>query len=69
MAGIVWDKLSYNEKNQQLFLEQKRTLELFLDRGAISQEQFHKSLHDLTEKMNVKSLSGPENIRLSNNEA
>ena len=33
-------------------------LELFLERGAISQAQFVKSLHDLSEKMNVKGHIG-----------
>jgi hypothetical protein len=56
LAGIDWDKLSYDAKNQQLFLQQKRTLELFLERGAISQEQFNKSLRDLTAKMKAKGL-------------
>ena len=54
MAEAGWDKLSYSEKNQHLYFEQKRMLELFLERGAISQAQFVKSLHDLSEKMNVK---------------
>ena len=61
LANLDWDKLSYNAKNRQLFLEQKRTLELFLERGAISQEQYDKSLHDLMEKMNVRIYSEPEN--------
>lgn len=61
MAHLEWDKLSYSAKNRQLFLEQKRTLELFLERGAISQEQYDKSLHDLMEKMNVRVFSEQEN--------
>ena len=43
--------LSYEEKNRQLFLRQKKTLDMFLERGAISQAQHDKSLHDLIEKM------------------
>ena len=31
--------------------QQKKMLEEFLERGAISKVQFEKSLHDLTEKM------------------
>lgn len=46
-----WSSLSYEEKNKVLFLSQKRTLDQFLERGAISREQHDKSLHDLTEKM------------------
>lgn len=46
-----WEKLTPEEKKKQLFLEQKQTLELFLERRAISQTQFDKSLGDLREKM------------------
>ena len=49
-----WSSLSYEEKNKVLFLSQKRTLDQFLERGAISQEQHDKSLHDLTEKFEMK---------------
>ena len=46
-----WEMLSYEEKNHQLFLKQKSLLETFLEKGAISKEQFEKSLHDLKLKM------------------
>ena len=46
-----WENMSYDEKNHTLYLKQKRTLDMFLERGAISQAQHDKSLHDLTEKM------------------
>ena len=49
-----WAHLSPEEKKQQLFLNQKNTLDLFLERGAISQVQYVKSLGDLREKMGVK---------------
>ena len=45
--------LSYEEKNRLLFLRQKKTLDMFLERGAISQAQHDKSLHDLIEKMGI----------------
>lgn len=48
-----WARLSPEEKKQQLFLNQKNTLDLFLERGAISQVQYDKSLGDLREKMGV----------------
>ena len=48
----AWERLSYGEKNHQLFLQQKDTLDQFLKTGAISQEQHDKSLRDLKEKMN-----------------
>ena len=46
-----WASLSHEEKNQCLFLRQKELLDMFLERGAISQAQHDKSLHDLIEKM------------------
>lgn len=49
-----WAHLSPEEKKQQLFLNQKDTLDLFLERGAISQIQYDKSLGDLREKMGVE---------------
>ena len=44
---------SSEEAKKQLFLRQKRTLDTFLQHGAISQAQHDKSLHDLIEKMGV----------------
>lgn len=48
---VVWAKLSPEEKKKQLFLNQKQTLDLFLERKAISKAQYDKSLGDLREKM------------------
>ena len=53
-VNIEWPDLSPEEKKVQLFLNQKKTLDLFLERGAISQVQYDKSLGDLREKMGVK---------------
>ncbi|MBO4495610.1 MAG: hypothetical protein J5752_07125 [Clostridiales bacterium] len=39
------------EQRHLLYLKQKELLETFLEKGAISQKQFDKSFHDLTEKM------------------
>ena len=47
----TWENMSHEQKNHQLFLRQKSMLDMFLARGAISQAQHDKSLHDLTEKM------------------
>ena len=44
------------EKKLNLFLQQKETLDLFLERGAISQAQYNKSLGDLKEKMGIGKL-------------
>lgn len=48
--------LSPEQKKIQLYLEQKKTLEAFLERGAISKAQFDKSLGDLTIKMGMSGL-------------
>ena len=54
IEAVEWATLAPEEKKQQLFLNQKKTLDLFLERGAISQAQHDKSLGDLREKMGVK---------------
>ena len=56
-SNTEWSALSYEEKNNQLFLSQKKTLDMFLERGAISKEQHDKSLHDLIEKMGIAANS------------
>ena len=53
MEQFEWERLSPEEKKRQLYLNQKQTLEAFLERGAISKAQFDKSLGDLTEKMGM----------------
>lgn len=53
ISDPAWDSLSYEEKNKLLFERQKQMLEEFLERNAISKAQYEKSLHDLTEKMEV----------------
>ena len=50
-----WNSLSYEEKNKVLFYRQKKTLDEFLQRNAISQAQYDKSLHDLIEKMGIEA--------------
>ena len=54
IENSAWDHLSYAEKNKQLFLKQRQTLDMFLERGAISKAQHDKSLHDLIEKMGIE---------------
>lgn len=51
MDQIEWEHLSTKEKKRQLFLRQKKILQDFLDRRAISQEQFDKSFGDMMSKM------------------
>ena len=37
--------------NEELYYKQVRLLQTFLEHGAISQAQYDKSYHDLSEKM------------------
>ena len=46
-----WETLSPEEKKTELFIRQKHTLDLFLERHAISQSQYDKCLGVLREKM------------------
>ena len=48
-----YSELSPEEKKLDLFLRQKRMLDLFLERNAISKAQYDKSLGDLIEKMQI----------------
>ena len=50
----TWESLSSEEKKKQLFLKQKETLDLFLERNAISRLQYKNSLNDLIEKMDMQ---------------
>ena len=54
---IQWEMLSLEEKNKQLFLKQKRLLDTFRDKHAISQAQYDKSLGDLREKMEMHGVN------------
>lgn len=40
---------------KELFYEQKKTLDTFLSRGAITKAQYEKSLGDLSEKMGCRA--------------
>ena len=51
---IIWSELTEEEKKIQLYLKQKRMLETFRERNAISKEHFEKSLADLTIKMGME---------------
>ena len=43
--------ITHEEQLKKLYLDQKRTLDTFLEHGAITQAQHDNSLHDLMEKM------------------
>lgn len=55
--SIDWAILSPDEKKKQLFLKQKNLLDTFLEKHAISQEQYDKSLGDLRDKMGMHGVS------------
>ena len=48
--------LTPEEKKKQLFLRQKETLDMFLERGAITQAQYDKSLGDLVNLMGMEGV-------------
>jgi hypothetical protein len=54
MEQEQWEKLTPEQKKKELYLEQKFTLDSFLERNAISKAMYDKSLHDLTEKMGMQ---------------
>lgn len=56
--NMEWETLSPEEKKKQLFLKQKNTLDLFLERNAISKAQYDKSLGDLIDKMGMQGVVG-----------
>jgi len=51
---IDWSTLTPEEKKLKLFEKQKNTLNMFLERNAISKAQYDKSLGDLIEKMGIE---------------
>ena len=51
-----WETLSPEEKKKALYLKQKRLLDTFLEHGTITQAQYDKSLHDMTEKMGMQDV-------------
>lgn len=49
-----YSQLTAEEKKIRLYLSQKKLLDDFLERNAISKAQYDKSLGDLTEKMGME---------------
>ena len=45
-----------DEKRKALFIEQKKTLDTFLERGAISRAQYDKSYGDLIKLMGMEEV-------------
>ena len=54
---LEWAKMSPEEKKKQLFLRQKHTLDLFLERHAIDQRQYDKGIAEMKEKMGIDTES------------
>ena len=50
----AWASLTPEEKKRLLYERQKAMLQAFLERNAISKEQYDKSLGDLTEMMGMQ---------------
>ncbi len=46
-----------DEKKRELFLSQKKTLDIFLERGAITKAQYDKSYGDLVKKMGMEEVA------------
>ena len=46
-----WDSMTYEEKNRLLFEKEEALLRQFLEKGAISREQYDKGLRELEEKL------------------
>ena len=46
-----------SRKEKQLYIKQKKLLDLFLEKNAISKAQYEKSLGDLTEKMGMQDIA------------
>ena len=53
-TNLTSNDFDLTKKQKALFEQQKRTLDLFLERKAISKEQYDKSLNTLIEKMGIK---------------
>jgi hypothetical protein len=49
--------MSVDEKKKTLFLEQKRTLDIFLSNGAINEAQYNKSYGDLVKLMGMEDVA------------
>ena len=60
-----YNRMTAEEKKIDLYLRQKKTLDMFLEKSAISRAQYDKSLGDLTEKMGMADIQ--KNITEANN--
>lgn len=56
-----YSSLTPEEKKIDLFFRQKHTLDLFLERNAISKAQYDKSLGDLIVKLGMEEIVAGDN--------
>ena len=49
--NAAWEAMTPEQKRRELYDRQVALLDTFLEHGTITQAQYDKSLHDLTEKM------------------
>ena len=54
MRQEEWELLMPKQKKEQLYHQQVHMLQLFRERHAISEEDYHRSVHDLTLKMGME---------------
>ena len=47
MEQQQWEELTPEQKKRELYLEQKFTLDAFLERHAISQAQYDKAMQEI----------------------
>lgn len=53
----AWASFTPDEKKRVLYEKQKKLLDDFLERNAISKTQYDKSLHNMTEKMGYNNIN------------
>ena len=51
-----WESLTPEQKKEELYRQQVHLLQQFRERHAISEDQYEKSLTDLTNKMGMEEL-------------
>ena len=51
-----WENMTQAEKKEEFFRRQKETLDLFLERNAISREEYDHSLTILINKMGFQTV-------------
>ena len=68
MDQAIWERLTPEEKRRQLYDSQVTVLKQFRERNAISEEQYQKSLYDLSTKMGYQEQIPELSLRVSEGE-